>query len=151
MLVKRNGCFAKVDLMPVRQIVRYGFYSSKNAAMSDCQVMEAYDSIEKLKDDGWEFCKPSLETLSVGDFIGNDGVKQRIMMAQGVGKYRTYFLSSKDDYALTLYPSHTAKEIEEFGFKPLPWEVEDEVEVTVEGQTKRISRKSAIALGLIED
>jgi len=140
MLAKKEGLYSEVNLMPDGTVVRFSACTNIFHALSEVGISCIYSSIQFLKNCNWELCEPSLETLSVGDYIEDNIGKRRIMMAQGVGEFRTYCLSLPDDFNES-YLFFTAHELKEEGFTPLPWE-DDEIEI-------KISRESTQALGLI--
>jgi len=156
--------YARVERINKKQAMLFDGGSSKEVAILNGAVGRL-SSIKDLEKYGYSFIEPSMETLSVGDYIQNStSDRARVLMAQGNGKYRTYILShatknksypcSEADEQTFFNRPYLANELKE-NWKPLTWkmkhwkEKEETVEITVEGKTKHISKASAKELNLI--
>ena len=89
-----------------------------------------------------ELAPKTLDNLEVGDVVVDEDGDKLTVLGE-TNSYKMTLANSKEGGA-----DWTQEELKLCGYKPFT--ETDEVEVTVEGKTTKISRKSAIALGLLK-
>jgi len=143
MLAKRHdGVYSQIQLLPSGVVSRNYGWDNKDFAINDMRLIHCYNSIQYLKDDGWKLLPPDLGTLSVGDYVKDDGGnKRRVLTAQGVGEFRTYMLSI-DNFCNVAGSYFTAEELKDNNYTPLPWEEQEPEteELTIKEVCKELGR-----------
>ena len=117
---------------------RYGYkYSWVFNENSDGTYGEGVSDLKPLA--------PNIEDVYVGAIIENEYGKRRVLGICG----EVVFISVKGN-PNTYWGGYTVDDLKCYGYKLVPEDPTDEVEITVDGKTKVISRKSAEAMGLVD-